>query len=93
VPPDSLQVFYSGHVQGVGFRYAVKQIAQGFEVTGSIRNLADGRVELQASGAPEELTAFLDAIMASGLRAHIQEQTVSPLPQRPLTRGFEIRYE
>ena len=39
-------VFFSGHVQGVGFRYAVLQVAKEFEVAGYVRNLADGRVQL-----------------------------------------------
>jgi acylphosphatase len=43
----SLQVFYEGHVQGVGFRFTVRHIAKGFDVTGWVRNLPDGRVELQ----------------------------------------------
>ncbi|MBA2432064.1 MAG: acylphosphatase [Chthoniobacterales bacterium] len=90
---QSLQVFYSGHVQGVGFRYTVKQIAKGFDVTGWVRNLTDGRVELQASGESGELTAFLDAIANSELRAHIREQNVTQLTQPPVARGFEIRHE
>ena len=51
----SVQVFYEGRVQGVGFRYSVKQIAKGFSVTGWVRNLDDGRVEMQVSAEPEEL--------------------------------------
>jgi acylphosphatase len=90
---NSTQVFYNGHVQGVGFRYTVKQIAKGFDVTGWVRNLRDGRVELQASGEPAELAAFIDAIAQSELRAHIQEQTQSPLAEPPATRGFEIRHD
>ena len=43
-----LQIFYSGRVQGVGFRYSVKMLATGFEVTGMVANLPDGRVELTA---------------------------------------------
>ena len=43
-------VFFSGRVQGVGFRYTAKTVATGFEITGTIRNLPDGRVELVAEG-------------------------------------------
>ena len=48
-----MQVFYSGNVQGVGFRYTAKTVSTGFEVTGSVRNLADGQVELIAEGSKE----------------------------------------
>ena len=90
---SSTQVFYSGHVQGVGFRYTVRQIAKGFDVTGWVRNLPDGRVELQAAGDADELSAFLDAVANSELRAHIREQTQAPLAQPPAARGFEIRHD
>lgn len=56
------QVFYSGHVQGVGFRYSTSRIAGRFAVTGFVRNLPDGRVELVAEGASEEVTAFLNEV-------------------------------
>ena len=86
------QVFYEGHVQGVGFRWTVKHIAKGFDVIGWVRNLADGRVELQASGDAAELTAFLDGIAQSELRAHIKKQTEHPLAEAPMASGFEIRH-
>ena len=89
----STQVFYEGNVQGVGFRYSVKQVAKGFDVIGWVRNLADGRVELQASADASELAAFLDAIRNSHLRAHIKNETEAPLASAPATRGFEIRHE
>jgi len=89
----STRVFYSGNVQGVGFRYSVKQIAKGFDVTGWVRNLADGRVELQASGDPQELAAFIEAIARSDLRAHIKEQSETPHAEVALTRGFQIRHD
>jgi acylphosphatase len=89
----SLQIFYEGSVQGVGFRYSIKRIANGFDVTGSVRNLRDGRVELQASGEEAEVRAFLEAINQSELRAHIKRQTEAPLAQPPVTRGFEIRHD
>ena len=86
------QVFYNGHVQGVGFRYSIKQIAKGFSVIGSVRNLPDGRVELQVGGDAEEVDAFLEAITQSELRAHIRETDVVPLGAPPAVRGFEIRH-
>jgi acylphosphatase len=86
------QIFYSGRVQGVGFRYTVKRIASGYEVTGSVRNLPDGRVELQAAATEaEELEAFLREIDESPLASHIKEREVHPLPGGlPGTRGFSI---
>ncbi len=51
-------VYFSGRVQGVGFRYQVLQIAKGFEVAGYVQNLADGRVILEAEGDRGEVLAF-----------------------------------
>jgi len=87
----SVQVFYEGRVQGVGFRYSVRQIAKGFIVTGWVRNLDDGRVEMQVSAETEELHAFLDAVRASELRPLIKRETEIDLPVPPNARGFEIR--
>lgn len=88
-----MQVFYEGNVQGVGFRWSVRNVAKGFDVTGSVRNLRDGRVELLASGDDEEVRAFLDAILESELRAHIKKHSEAPLPNLPAFRGFEIRHD
>jgi acylphosphatase len=89
----SIQVFYEGNVQGVGFRYTAKQIAKGFDITGSVRNLRDGSVELQATGQEGEVRAFLEAIARSELRAHIKKHSETPLPNPPDFRGFEIRHD
>ena len=88
-----MQVFYEGNVQGVGFRWSVRNIAKGFDVTGSVRNLPDGRVELQVAGDETEVRAFLEAILQSELRAHIKKHSESPLPNPPAFRGFEIRHD
>lgn len=89
---NAKQVFYSGHVQGVGFRYSVKQIAKGFCITGWVRNLVDGRVELQVAGESEEIAAFLKAIHESELRGHIRETSETTLTPPPDFHGFEIRH-
>ena len=85
-----MQVFYSGRVQGVGFRYTAKSVATGFEVTGTVRNLPDGRVELVAEGAKDELKAFSQGIRESGLEHFIQKEDVSWDEAKNEFRGFEI---
>jgi acylphosphatase len=87
------QIFFEGHVQGVGFRWSLKRIAHGFDVTGWARNLPNGRVELQVAGDAEEVTAFLEAIAQSELRAHIKKQTEATIAAPANARGFEIRHD
>ena len=85
-----MQVFYTGKVQGVGFRYTVKTVATGFELAGTVRNLSDGRVELVAEGEPDELEAFREAIRDSGLGHFVQREDVNWGDAQNEFRGFEI---
>jgi acylphosphatase len=85
-----MMVLYSGRVQGVGFRFATRGVAAGFDVTGTIRNLSDGRVELVAEGDRLELDAFRDAIRDAGLAANIRDEAVSWGAAIGGFRGFEI---
>jgi acylphosphatase len=65
------EVWYSGHVQGVGFRAQVLGIARGYDVTGFVQNLTDGRVYLHAEGTGNEVEAFTEEIIKS-LDGHIR---------------------
>jgi len=89
----SLHVFYEGNVQGVGFRWSIRHIAKGFDITGWVRNLVDGRVELQVNGEENEVRAFLDAVRQSDLRAHIRSQTENQLQNPVAGHDFEIRHD
>lgn len=85
-----MQVFYSGRVQGVGFRYQTRQLAAGYEIVGSVRNLPDGRVELMAEGSLEELKAFRQAVRDCGLGPLIDDEEELWTDARGGIRGFEI---
>ena len=85
-----MQIYYSGRVQGVGFRYSTKRVAMGFEVTGTVRNLLDGRVELVAEGSEGELNEFRQAIRDAGLDHFIEKEDLSWREATGEFRGFEI---
>jgi acylphosphatase len=84
------RVLYEGYVQGVGFRWTAKDLAHGFEVTGWVRNLPDGRVELQVSGESQEVAGFLRAIRESVLGSHISAEHTSEIELDVPFKGFRI---
>lgn len=85
-----MHIFFSGNVQGVGFRYTVKSVAAGFEIVGIVRNLIDGRVELVGEGQREELEAFRKAIREAGLEHFIRNEEINWSEATGEFRGFEI---
>jgi acylphosphatase len=94
MPSDLAQqrtVHYQGMVQGVGFRYTTRRIASRFDVTGYVKNLADGRVQLVAEGTPAELDRFLGAVRHQmGPYIEDEEQTTGPATGE--FPGFDIRF-
>ncbi len=68
-----MQAFFSGTVQGVGFRFTAERLARRFPVTGFVRNLEDGRVEVTAEGEEADLVEFLKAIRESGMKHYIRD--------------------
>jgi acylphosphatase len=67
-------VFYSGRVQGVGFRYTAERLALELGLVGWVKNLADGRVEVVCEGPKEAVEIFLQRIAESALAPHIQKR-------------------
>ena len=57
-----LHLDYSGSVQGIGFRYTAERIADSLKLTGWVRNLPDGRVEILIEGTTPEIELFLQKI-------------------------------
>ena len=87
---ERVTVLYSGRVQGVGFRVTVRQLACGYDVTGTVRNLPDGRVEMIAEGARPELEAFLHGIAESELSGFIAKKHDAWQSAQGNLRGFVI---
>lgn len=86
------EVFYSGRVQGVGFRYTTSQIAGNFEVRGFVRNLPDRRVHLVVEGLSEEIALLLAAV-EDRLGDFIKSADTSlKSPATGEFKGFDIRF-
>lgn len=83
-------VLLTGRVQGVGFRYQALQVAKGFEVSGFVMNLPDGRVQLEAEGAAGEVTEFITAIQER-MEGYIRKTEQSAGRRAPRFQGFNIR--
>ena len=67
------RAYFTGRVQGVGFRYAALQVAREFEVSGFVSNLPDGRVVLEAEGVPDQVDAFYSRSPGAGWTALREE--------------------
>ncbi len=84
------RISFRGHVQGVGFRYTVLRLAQPYPtITGYVRNMPDGSVELFAQGPPHELEAFINDI-CTGPHASYIHQTIRH-PAAPSDRYSDFR--
>ena len=87
-----MQVFFSGMVQGVGFRFTAERLARRFQVTGFVRNTEDGRVEVTAEGDEGTLTEFLTAIRESGMKDYIRDVEAHWSKADGCFKGFGIAY-
>jgi acylphosphatase len=85
------EVQYSGRVQGVGFRYTARSIAQLHAVTGYVKNLPDGRVELVAEGPSEVVSAVLRTIQAE-MGRYIRDVQEMTTPATGRFTDFDVRF-
>ena len=83
-------VYFSGHVQGVGFRYSALQVAKEFDVAGFVTNLTDGRVHLEVEGRAVDVTAYI-AALEERMHGCVRKVERSARTRAPQFRGFTIR--
>ena len=89
---ERLIAYFSGQVQGVGFRYTVASLARGrTTVSGTVRNLPDGRVELIAEGPMDDLRAFLEEIRAD-MEGYVRSVDTRYVPATGEFNGFRIAF-
>ena len=87
----AIRVIFEGRVQGVGFRYTVKQLAMGFDVVGTVKNLPDATVELNLMGKEDEVEEFLVEIIEESVMAHyIKNVHSTEIPALENVKGFTI---
>lgn len=84
-------MYVSGDVQGVGFRYRANYAAKGLGLTGYVRNLYDGRVELEVQGERELISRFLGEIDA-GSFVHIDNIESKDIPVIEDERVFVVKH-
>jgi acylphosphatase len=85
------RICYKGKVQGVGFRYSVRQIAEGYAVAGAATNLPDGRVEVLLQGDRDEVEAMEKEIGESHLAGFIREALGEEVTPQTGRKGFQIQ--
>lgn len=84
-------IHFSGTVQGVGFRYTTQHLARGFAVTGFVRNLPDGRVELVVEGKPDQIDGLVSAVQQS-MGSCIRHVAGSESAATGEYRGFDVAF-
>jgi acylphosphatase len=90
-PLAARRYFVRGRVQGVGFRYYVERVAAELSLAGYARNLDDGRVEVYAVGAPEQLDGLAGYLWKGPRAADVRGVQELEAPVEEL-RDFRIEY-
>ncbi len=86
-----LHIYYSGSVQGVGFRFLAQSAAHQLDVTGWVKNLEDGRVEMVCEGPAAALNKFLDRIKDI-LGGYIRDARIESEKATGEFEGFDIKF-
>ncbi len=84
-------IIFTGRVQGVGFRFTAYRIAHRYQLTGLVRNLPDGTVEMLAQGRPEDIDDCIRDIKESFVGYTI-EAKIEETPLNPQYTDFKITF-
>jgi len=87
-----IHAYYSGKVQGIGFRFTAELTARQMDLVGWVKNLADGRVELLCEGEEVQLIGFLSEIKNGPLADYIENVDLTWSEPEGGLYGFEVRH-
>jgi acylphosphatase len=91
---NAKRYYVSGAVQGVGYRYFAERAAAQFGITGYVRNLRDGRVEVYAIGTPDSLASLRQRLERGPIGASVEKVTEEDAPIDPqFQQDFSIEYD
>ena len=85
-------IIYSGHVQGVGFRWRARKAAELYGVTGWVRNDWNGTVSMEVQGTQEQIDQVL-IVIQRGMYIRIDHMDSRTIPVNPDERGFRTEYD
>ena len=86
-----MQIYFSGTVQGVGFRYVTHRIASGFDVSGYVRNLPDGRVLVDVEGDKKIIEEFINTIKEK-MCGYIRNVEINDVIPGNEFNGFDVKF-
>ncbi|MHC4396699.1 MAG: acylphosphatase [Planctomycetota bacterium] len=84
-------IIFKGTVQGVGFRFTAFSIANRHQLTGLVRNLLDGTVEMIAQGNPDDIADCIQNIQKS-FQGYVRETNIQQVPTDPKYKDFKITF-
>jgi acylphosphatase len=90
--PRAVRLRLSGRVQGVGFRFFTLRLGRRRGLRGWVRNAPDGSVEIEVTGAAEELRAFKEELRQGPSAARVDRIAEEELPEPPDRETFDIEY-
>lgn len=86
----AFRLWVSGRVQGVGFRWFTRKAARDLGLSGRVRNLPDGRVEVEVAGDPQQLAAFRERLREGPPGSRVVRLDEQEMTAAPAWDGFEI---
>ncbi|MFA4966827.1 MAG: acylphosphatase [Candidatus Margulisiibacteriota bacterium] len=86
-----VEIYYSGNVQGVGFRFTADRLAPVFKIAGYVKNTPDGKVKIVAEGDEEKLKSFLTAVQ-NEMGHYVRDKEIDWSPPTGEFKDFGLKF-